>query len=220
MCRTTIRWPRWWLMEDKTAAGDSTSEPETDMSKLPRAKHTGPWIDPVCHMEVNPSWGWRASYKGKVYYFCVQAVPRQICRGNPQDFLGDRCMVCRKRVQRTSAESGQVSSARPTISAARNIVASSKADPAAHFMHTMWGIPPWMYFTRRSRLCCWSVSDVFEADGTPFPATDGWACCPTSQQGGWWLSAAKPQGRNISGAPLRFAPATPRRAYQQRSGSI
>ncbi len=121
--------------EDQTeAASDSYSS----------AEEGGPWIDPGCHMEVNPSWGWRASYEGKVYYFCIEAC-RDKFAAAPEDYLGDRCMVCRKRLQRSSAQTARYHNQTYYLCCPQHR-RLFESDPAAHFMHTMWGIPPWMYF--------------------------------------------------------------------------
>ena len=130
------------VVQDKTLLGDSTTESDTETDSS--AEEGGPWIDPVCQMEVNPSWGWRASYKGNVYYFCVQPC-RDKFAAAPEDFLGDRCMVCRKRVQRSSAQSARYHGEAYYLCSEEHR-RQFESDPAAHFMHTMWGIPPWMYF--------------------------------------------------------------------------
>ena len=105
----------------------------------------GPWRDPICHMDVNPNWGWRASYQGKVYYFCVQAC-RDKFVASPEDYIGDRCMVCGKRLERSRAEKALYQGETYYL-CSREHRQEFESDPAAHFMHTMWGIPPWMYFS-------------------------------------------------------------------------
>ncbi len=104
----------------------------------------GPWRDPICRMEVNPNWGWRASFKGKVYYFCVQAC-RDKFVASPEDYIGDRCMVCEKRAERPRAEKAIYQGETYYLCCEEHRL-EFESDPAAHFMHTMWGIPPWMYF--------------------------------------------------------------------------
>ena len=126
------------VIEDRTDTRDSSGTADSSHEE------GGPWRDPVCHMEVNPSWGWRASYQGKVYYFCVQAC-RDKFAAAPEDYIGDRCMVCRKRVQRASAETATYHNETYYLCSEEHR-REFESDPAAHFMHTMWGIPPWMYF--------------------------------------------------------------------------
>jgi YHS domain-containing protein len=102
-------------------------------------------FDPVCHMEVNPHWGYAAQYHGKSYSFCTQAC-RDHFIADPERYLRQRCLVCELPVE-------------PATSFAATYLGKTyhlcceehrrqfKADPATFFMHTMWGTPPWMYYT-------------------------------------------------------------------------
>ncbi len=105
----------------------------------------GPWIDPVCFMEVNPSWGWQASYKGKVYYFCSEYC-RDEFAASPEDYIGLRCMVCRAAVEQSGGHRASYHGETYYLCSEEHRQAF-EADPASYFMHTMWGIPPWMYFS-------------------------------------------------------------------------
>ncbi len=127
------------VIEDETGTGNSSGTADSSHEE------GGPWRDPICRMEVNPNWGWRASYKGKVYYFCVQAC-RDKFVASPEDYIGDRCMVCEKQVERPRAEKA-IYQGETYYLCCEEHRREFESDPAAHFMHTMWGIPPWMYFS-------------------------------------------------------------------------
>ncbi len=101
-------------------------------------------LDPVCHMEVNPSWQHHATYQDQVHWFCTQRC-RDRFVASPQSFLGERCVVCNDRID--------VKTALPATYMGKTYHLCSqehrsefKADPAAFFMHSMWGIPPWLYY--------------------------------------------------------------------------
>ena len=101
-------------------------------------------LDPVCGMEVNPTWGIFFSYEGTTFHFCTE-----ICRNafavDPLSHIGERCMVCRKPVV--------VSTAFPATYLGETYYLCTedhrrefKADAAKYFMHRMWGIPNWLYY--------------------------------------------------------------------------
>lgn len=127
------------VIEDKTGSGDDIMSPDASHEE------EGPWRDPICHMEVNPAWGWTATYKGKRYCFCCEHCRDRFAK-DPEDYIGDRCMVCTTRVERSTAQ-------KATYLGETYYLCSEghrrefKADPAAFFMHTMWGTPPWMYYS-------------------------------------------------------------------------
>ena len=51
--------------------------------------------DPICHMDVNPAWGWAVEYKGRTHYFCCRKC-RDKFAASPEDYIGDRCLLCKK----------------------------------------------------------------------------------------------------------------------------
>ncbi len=116
---------------------ESDGKPETDGSPF----HP---FDPVCHMEVASSWGFSARYDGTTYHFCTSAC-RDRFAASPEDFLGDRCVVCDELVDTTAAVTATYMG--KTYHLCSEVHRTEfKADPATYFMHTMWGIPPWMYY--------------------------------------------------------------------------
>jgi len=55
-------------------------------------------VDPICYMDVNPAWGFEAQYKGESYFFCSERCRRRFAE-SPEDYLGDRCVVCKDLLQ-------------------------------------------------------------------------------------------------------------------------
>lgn len=101
-------------------------------------------FDPVCRMEVNPSWGFTYTYEETTFYFCCKRCIR-IFAEDPDAYLGERCMVCGRPVI--------PSEALPATYMGNTYYLCSedhrrefKADPAGFFMHRMWGIPDWLYY--------------------------------------------------------------------------
>lgn len=101
-------------------------------------------IDPVCHMEVAASWGFEARYENRSYYFCTAAC-RDRFAAAPENFLGDRCVVCNALVDPANAKTATYLGKTYHLCSEEHR-RQFKADPAGFFMHTMWGIPPWMYY--------------------------------------------------------------------------
>jgi len=101
-------------------------------------------IDVVCHMEVNRDWQVTARYHGVDYYFCTDRCRRRFER-DPEQFLASKCVVC-------GVPLGDVTPFKATYLGKTYLLCSEshrqtfKADPAAFFMHSMWGVPTWMYY--------------------------------------------------------------------------
>ncbi len=101
-------------------------------------------IDPVCHMEVTPSWGFTAKHDGHDYYFCAKSC-RDRFAATPSKYLGDRCVVCNSLLDQTEVKTATYFGKTYRLCGEEHRQ-QFKADPAAFFMHTMWGIPSWMYY--------------------------------------------------------------------------
>ncbi|MEK6234084.1 MAG: hypothetical protein N2C14_05185 [Planctomycetales bacterium] len=101
-------------------------------------------LDPVCKMEVTPAWGYSAIHQGQVHYFCTGACRDRFAE-SPHDFLGDRCVVCNQLVDPQSRVTATYMDRSYTL-CCEDHRREFKADPAAFFMHVMWGIPSWMYY--------------------------------------------------------------------------
>jgi len=58
--------------------------------------------DPVCHMEVNQNWGIQLEYEGQMYHFCTERCKILFAK-SPEAYMGERCIVCSKRLVPESA---------------------------------------------------------------------------------------------------------------------
>jgi len=105
-------------------------------------------IDPVCHMEVGEKI--ESLYKGTPYFFCTE-ICRERFNEKPDRYLAEVCLVCRTEGDLTPL--GMVREFEATWQSKTYRFCSSehreafRADPAGFFMHTMWGIPGWLYYT-------------------------------------------------------------------------
>jgi len=99
-------------------------------------------FDLVCSMEVNTAWGFSAQHGGKAYHFCAQRC-QDLFEADELRYLQDRCLVCDSRVGETFPAT-YLGKTYPLCSEEHRRV--FKDDPAAYFLHTMWGIPPWLYY--------------------------------------------------------------------------
>jgi len=101
-------------------------------------------IDVVCHMEVNARWGIETVYKGKAYHFCTDNCKKAFER-DPERYLIARCLVCKRPLgDRAGWPATYLGHTYRLCSEAHR--AEFKRDPASYFMHSMWGIPPWLYY--------------------------------------------------------------------------
>ncbi len=104
----------------------------------------GRHIDVVCHMEVNRGWGISSKYQGKTYFFCADKCKAQF-DANPDATLAKKCLVCGVVLgDRPVYHATYLSKRYELCSEAHR--AEFKQDPAAYFMHSMWGIPSWLYY--------------------------------------------------------------------------
>ena len=114
----------------------SNRQPSTDSNQT--------HIDPVCRMEVTPSWGFAAKHDGHDYYFCTKSC-RDRFAATPRKYLGDRCVVCKSLLDGSEVKTATYLGKTYRLCGEEHRQ-QFKADPAAFFMHTMWGIPSWMYY--------------------------------------------------------------------------
>ncbi len=102
--------------------------------------------DLVCQMDVGDRI--TAEYAGRRYHFCTENC-RELFLAAPGDYLSENCLVC-------LADQGirkQVSSENPAYTwqdttyhfCLEDHRAAFAADPAGYFIHSMWGIPDWLY---------------------------------------------------------------------------
>jgi len=114
------------------------------VASLPSATAGPVHIDPVCHMEVAAAWGREARHEGHSYFFCTEEC-RDRFAASPASFLGDRCVVCSRLNDPAQVVTATYLGKTWRLCSGEHRQ-QFKADPAAFFMHTMWGIPTWMYY--------------------------------------------------------------------------
>ncbi len=110
------------------------------------AENGGAEIDLVCSMEVARTIS--ATLDGKDYYFCT-GMCREAFLENPAPYLGELCLVCKSDGKLVPVAEGA-----PEATWQENTYrfcdeehrASFRADAAGYFLHTMWGIPGWLYY--------------------------------------------------------------------------
>ncbi len=102
-------------------------------------------IDVVCNMEVNAVWGITSHHEGNVYYFCTRKC-QELFDANPESYLAARCVVCAAPLADVETYTATYLGKPYELCSAEHRV-KFKEDPAAYFMHSMWGIPTWLYYT-------------------------------------------------------------------------
>ncbi len=100
----------------------------------------GVYIDPICKMEVNPSWGISHTVDGQTWYFCSDH-----CKLDFAENPAARCTVCGKPVPDGEGVTATYLGDEHTLCSEAHRQ-EFKADPASFYMHTMWGIPGWLYY--------------------------------------------------------------------------
>ncbi len=140
---------------------------DTTLDSSLAARATGSvHIDPVCRMEVAAAWGFEAKHLGQSYFFCTQEC-RERFAASPASFLGDRCVVCNELNDPATAVTATYMGNTWRL-CCEDHRRQFKADPAAFFMHTMWGIPSWMYYLSIAAVLVVSFG-VFERRGAAPP---------------------------------------------------
>jgi YHS domain-containing protein len=98
-------------------------------------------------MEVGE--GIKIEWHGSPHYFCTD-ICRQRFADNPRAYLQQTCLVCRS--ENSSTPPAEESHFEATWQGQTyNFCTPAhrdafRADPAGFFMHTMWGIPNWLYY--------------------------------------------------------------------------
>ncbi len=102
-------------------------------------------FDPVCQMEVNPAWGFSFEHQNETYYFCTKRC-RESFAEQPDRYTSIRCLVCQQNVH--SAEGFPATYMGYTyLLCTEEHRVDFKNDPARFFLHRMWGIPDWLYYS-------------------------------------------------------------------------
>ncbi|MHC5065764.1 MAG: YHS domain-containing protein, partial [Planctomycetota bacterium] len=102
--------------------------------------------DLVCQMDVGDRI--TADFEGRRYHFCTENC-RELFLAQPGQYLIENCLVCladedqRKAVTAEDpAYTWQGDTYHFCVDEHR---AAFAADPAGYFIHSMWGIPDWLY---------------------------------------------------------------------------
>ena len=132
------------LLTDAEATPPSTVETDHTAKKESAGRADQRFIDVVCQMEVDPTWGYRADHAGTAYYFCTMRCKRRF-KATAEEFLTTKCLVCQTPLgEPPPFTATYMENPYPLCSEAHR--AEFKQDPAAYFMHRMWGIPSWLYY--------------------------------------------------------------------------
>lgn len=102
--------------------------------------------DPVCGMDVAGELA--AVHGGRRFFFCHERC-RETFLAEPDDYARESCLVCRVDEDHLVA----VADGAPEFTwqgttygfCSAQHRATFGADPAGYFVHSMWGIPPWLY---------------------------------------------------------------------------
>ena len=118
--------------------------PAHENKNLPRGNaHT----DPVCHMEVGRNIASR--FRGETYYFCT-GYCRTLFNADPEHYLAEACLVCRSEKVFTPIDTETALAAtwqgKMYLFCSEEHRQAFREDPAGYFMHSMWGIPGWLYY--------------------------------------------------------------------------
>ncbi len=110
------------------------------------ADKSGAQLDLVCNMEVGREIGLRLD--GGTYYFCT-TICRDRFAGNSARYLMLSCPVCRVEDQfRPALASFETSwQGRKYNFCTVEHREAFRGDPAGYFLHSMWGIPAWLYYS-------------------------------------------------------------------------
>ena len=108
----------------------------------------GASVDPVCQMEVGDDLV--AMHEGTAYYFCSEMC-EELFVEMPDDYLVTVCLVCKSEDVFTPIESENTISSTWQDNTYHFCTEDHRtafiADPAGYFLHTMWGIPAWLYYS-------------------------------------------------------------------------
>ncbi len=134
-----VVWSQWSAMEPAMAMRSGAMEGMAGHGGM-----SGAVTDPVCRMGVNPGWGISETYQGTTFHFCTERC-RRLFREDPERYVRERCMVCEVPVDPATALPSTYLGKTYWLCSEEHRQAFQR-DPARYFMHTMWGIPQWMYY--------------------------------------------------------------------------
>jgi YHS domain-containing protein len=126
------------------------SETTTDQDTRTHTSETasGAFTDPVCNMEIGHGISHRI--ENTDYYFCTDQC-RELFVGDPDRYLSNVCIVCESEGTFTSIVGADEFSATWQGATYEFCSEPHRAafahDPSGYFLHTMWGIPNWLYYS-------------------------------------------------------------------------
>lgn len=106
------------------------------------------YVDPVCRMEVGNQT--ESTYKGGSWYFC-SGYCRDMFNSDPERYLANTCLVCRCEKVYTAVPDNSPFEA--TWQGKKYLFCSEehriafRGNPVEYFVHSMWGLPGWLYYT-------------------------------------------------------------------------
>jgi len=103
--------------------------------------------DPVCGMDVGTSIAY--AHDGTDYIFCTTRC-RNLFIAAPSRYLTLTCPVCKARGVYTPVETNAFPArweGKTYFLCTAQHQAEFQSDPAGFFLHTMWGIPAWLYYS-------------------------------------------------------------------------
>lgn len=108
----------------------------------------GAAIDPVCQMEVGTDIV--AQHQGQSYFFCSDRC-QDMFHDTPDNYLQVVCLVCKSEDVFNPVEVDGAFTATWQDTAYTFCTQAHRdafnADPAGYFLHSMWGIPAWLYYS-------------------------------------------------------------------------
>ena len=125
----------------------TTTASMVDLPDMPEDS-TGAHKDMVCGMEVGDEIA--TQLQDATFYFCTDFC-RQLFEKDPAKFFAETCVVCKADGEYT--EVSEKDGLETTWQGKTYLFCSIehrnafREDPAGYFMHTMWGIPNWLYYT-------------------------------------------------------------------------
>ena len=134
------------IVWDHFGSDVASEEGLLDVAQMPAAS-TGAHVDPVCRMEVGQQIELRAA--GRSFYFCAEYC-REKFRESPREYLREACLVCRSEGLESAVAAGRfeaVWQGKTYGFCSAEHREAFGSDPAGYFLHTMWGIPNWLYYS-------------------------------------------------------------------------
>ena len=148
-------------------AASGSSEAQT--GEVPAVRVDARLFDPVCRMEVNPAWKWTCEHEGRTLRFCNDRC-KALFLAAPGRYLGPQCVVCNGPLDAGPSFTATYLG-KPYELCSEEHRTLFKQDPAAQFLHVMWGLPPWLYYASIAGvlLVSFGLFDILSRREVPAP---------------------------------------------------